>query len=478
LFVAGISAYRALPDGGFVARSAAATIYIVNPFVYGRLHYGQLYLLVGYAILPWVAIRLRRLLSEPRPINAIGLAASLLLVSTASAHLLLAAAVLATTLVTVWVALARPRLAYLRSLVPQLFVAGGLVLGASAYWIFPLLTGRGSEGERLTGIGSGDLSAFAAVPDQHLGLIPNLLGLYGFWAENTGRFTSMKAFVPAWPAILALLLLLSAVGLLSSVRKGDRTTTAWVAGLLLAASVALFLEMGISHPVSAGVVGWLDANVPAYRGMRDAGKWAALLAFAYSQMAGLGAAAVLGGMKGWPRLRVRSEWLASFATALILAVPLYYGNGLLYGAHSEIRPSEYPAGWYSADRVLRSDAHSGRTLFIPWHEYMSYSFIHNQNRVVAPPAPNFFSVPIVVSNDPEVTGIATPHTADQDAISSLVRAGSSGQWAEVLNERHIKYVLLARELDWSYFAFLDAQPGLSKVADFGSIVLYRNVLAP
>jgi hypothetical protein len=58
-------------------------------------------------------------------------------------------------------------------------------------------------------------------------------------------------------------------------------------------------------------------------------------------------------------------------------------------------------------------------------------------------------------------------------MTSLVRAGGNGQWAQVLTANHIKYVLLARELDWTYFRFLDDQPGLTKVGDFGSIVLYR-----
>jgi hypothetical protein len=58
-------------------------------------------------------------------------------------------------------------------------------------------------------------------------------------------------------------------------------------------------------------------------------------------------------------------------------------------------------------------------------------------------------------------------------VAGLVRDGSNGQWAQILSASHIKYVLLARELDWAYFKFLDDQPGLTKVGDFGSIVLYR-----
>src|SRR5260370_2099 len=127
LFTAAALSYASLPTGGFVPRASAAAIYVVNPFVYGRLHYVQLFLLGAYAVVP-------------------------------------------------------------------------------------LVIGRGPEASVIAGTGAGDVSAYAAVPDHSLGLVPNLLGLYGFWAEDSGRFASMKAFVLLWPIVLLLLLLVAAIG--------------------------------------------------------------------------------------------------------------------------------------------------------------------------------------------------------------------------------------------------------------------------
>src|SRR5262249_8218970 len=93
--------------------------------------------------------------------------------------------------------------------------------------------------------------------------------------------------------------------------------------------------------------------------------------------------------------------------------------------------------------------------------------------VIASPAPSFFSIPVLVSADPEVPGIAPPHSPDQEAISALVRAGKGGHWAEVLAARDIKYVLLARELDWKSFDYLRSEAGFEQVADYESILLYR-----
>jgi hypothetical protein len=210
--------------------------------------------------------------------------------------------------------------------------------------------------------------------------------------------------------------------------------------------------------------------------MRDASKWGVLLALVYSQLVALGVAAILRWLREQKHAPANAEWLVAVASGLLLALPIYYGNGLLYGMHGEIAPSQYPAGWYAADRALAADTHPGRTLFLPWHEYMALSFVRNQNSVVASPAPSFFSTPVLVSTDPEVAGLAPPSDQEQTAISDLVAAGNLGQWAQVLAAHKIKYVLLAREVDWRSYAYLDSQPGLIRIGDYGSIVLYRNSL--
>jgi hypothetical protein len=418
-------------------------------------------------------MNLRLLLVEPSLGSSLFVAAAFSVVGVFSPHVLLIAGLLSTVLYATHLVGREDRRWYLANTGPWVVVSLAVASVASAYWLIPLFTGHGYGGGVIAGTGVGDLSAYAAVSDRSLGVLPNLLGLYGFWAENSGRFASMKAFVPFWPAVLVAILAIAAIGAIAAFWQRGRQLVPWVAGLVIASGVALILEIGVSHPATAGLVTWLDAHFVVYRGMRDAGKWAALLAFAYSQLVGLGAAAMLMWIRTRVRQQQRAEWATGVASALLLALPLFYGNGLLFGAHGEIKPSQYPLGWYQADRVLAADHNPGRTVFLPWHEYMSYSFIQNQNRVVAPPAPSFFSVSVVTSSNPEVPGVVPLDSPDQTAISALVAAGSAGQWANVLSAIGVKYVLLARELDWSAFGYLDVQPGLVKVGDFDSILLYR-----
>jgi hypothetical protein len=478
LFAAGLGAFRALPVGGFVPRAMAGVVYVVNPFVYGRIHYGQLLLIAGYALLPWIAARLLALMREPGWRPALILAAELTALGILDLHLLIPAGVLVVATAAGFGISRRADPRYLTGLSRNLALALGATLAASSYWLIPLLTGSSSEGRAIANVGAADLAAFGASSDPDLGLVPNLLGLYGFWAEDTGRFTSMKAFVPLWPMILLILVGLGALGAKAVSQRQLEVDFVggqpWVFALVGAGAIALILEAGVASAVTEPLVRFLDTFFPPYRGMRDAGKWAALIALVYAQLIPLGAIVLL----RWVKENVtfgRIDVVVALTTGLLLALPLYYGNGLLYGINGEVRPSAYPPGWYQADKLLAADPHPGRTLFLPWHLYLGLDFLRNINNVVASPAPSFFSVPVVVSQDPEIFGIAPPADPDQVAISGLVADGAADDWALELAGRNIKYVLLAREVDWSQYGFLSSQPGFELVADYGSIALYRNL---
>ncbi|MDQ6712469.1 MAG: hypothetical protein M3Z28_04690 [Candidatus Dormibacteraeota bacterium] len=478
LFAGAIGAFRALPVGGFIPRAIASVIYVVNPFVYGRIHYGQLALIAAYSLLPWFAASLLSLLRKPGWRPGVILALELTALGVLDLHLLIPAGLLLLAAAAAFGISRRDHGRYLTDLSRTLALALGAAVVASSYWLIPLLSGANSEGRAIAGIGTADLAAYSASADPDVGLIPNLLSLYGFWAEDTGRFTSMKAFVPLWPGILLILIALGALGAKAVIRRRPAVDfeggSPWVFALLSAGAIALILEAGVATPVTEPIVRFLDTVFPPYRGMRDAGKWAALVALIYAQLIPLGAIVLL----RWVREHVtprRIDLAEAVATGLLLALPLYYGNGLLFGMHGEVQPSAYPTGWYQADKVLAADPHPGRTLFLPWHLYLALGFVRNDNNVVASPAPTFFSVPVVISNDPEVPGIPPPTDPEQTAVSNLVSDGATADWAGELARRNIKYVVVAREVDWSRYTFLASQPRFAQVADYGSIVIYRNL---
>ncbi|HVS05278.1 MAG TPA: hypothetical protein VHK65_03825 [Candidatus Dormibacteraeota bacterium] len=480
LLVAAQGAYRAMPGDGFIPRAVASLVYTVNPFVYGRLHYGQLFLLAAYAILPWLALWVRHFLAAPTPVRGLFVAAWLVLIGALDLHLFLAAFVLCGVMGIVYGISKATDHGYLAQLGLGSLVASAAAGLGSAYWLIPFVSGSSPEASTVAGIGASDIRVYQAVGDPHLGLIPNLLGLYGFWAENIGRFPSFKLFAPLWPIVLVALLMIALVGslwvLLARHEDSQRDLRPWVMGLLIAGAIALVLDVGAADSRVAVLVTWLDRAFPPYRGMRDSGKWAAILALVYAQLVPLGVIAVTASVKTrLPSGRLR-DLAQALVTGLALALPLYYGNGLLFGMHGQLRPSQYPSGWYQADRLLLADPHPGRALFLPWHQYLAISFVDNTNKVVASPAPSFFSIPVVISPNPEIPGIAAPGDPDQIAISGLVTAARAGDWAPILAKHNIKYVLVAREVDWRGYSYLAEERGLELVADYGSVVVYRDLL--
>jgi len=476
VFVAALGAYLALPRGEFVPRAAGSLIYVLNPFVYGRLHYGQLFLIAAYAVLPWLASWVYRLLVEPGWRNGLWLAATVAILAMLAVHLLLVVALFLGTAVISAVVYHRFRLAYLARVGLGLGVAGLATLLISLYWLIPYLGGNTVESQVIARVGNADLAAYSVVSDPSVGLLRNLLGLYGFWAEGVHRFPSLKLFVPGWELVVIAMLVLSAIGTLFVFVVRNETLRSlrwWVTALVLAGLAGLILEAGVADPHTAPLVRWLDTVFPPYRGMRDSGKWASILALVYAQLIPLGLIGIGEGLKGLFKKTTVRDGSSAILAAIAVALPLYYGNGLLFGMHGEIKPSQYPAGWYMADRAMLADPRHDRALFLPWHHYLRISFVRNLNSVIASPAQGFFSIPIVVSGDPEVPGIAPPASEDQRAVQALVNAGGAGDWGHVLALLQIRYVVLAKEVDWENFHYLDQQTGLARIADYGSVVLYR-----
>ena len=476
LFTAAVASYQAVPLGDRIPRLAASVLYVLNPFVYGRLHYGQFILLAGYAVLPWLAMQIYRLIEVPDLPNALRLAAGVGVVAVLALHLLLPVSLLLAISVVAGLVHVKRTPESMARLGRALLLTTGATLVGVSYWLVPYISGRSYESALIARVTAGDLSAYRSVPDPSLGLFPNLAGLYGFWAENVHRFPSLKLFVPGWEFVLIGLLVLAAVGAAFVFFARDesfRRLRWWVLTLVVTGLVSLVLEAGVAEPHIAPFIRWLDAVFPPYRGMRDSGKWASILALVYAQLIPLGFIALRDGLVDLFENRTLREGGRTIVASLALALPLYYGNGLLFGMHGEIQPSAYPAGWYAADRVMVEDRQHERALFLPWHLYLRLSFVRNVNSVIANPAPGFFSIPTVVSADPEVPGIAPPASEDQRAVQALIKAGGGGDWGHVLASHNIKYVVLAKELDWENFHYLDQQAGLRRVADYGSVVLYR-----
>jgi hypothetical protein len=474
--LAGLSAFYARRDHSVPARLFAGTLYAVNPFVYARVLAGHWYLLLGYALLP-LAVRSSHEYLRDGGWGALRTAALWATLATVPDPHVAGLFGLAAVVLTVVNARARRSLDGFR----RLGRLGAAYAAVNAYWILPAATAMSTGATQLSSYTVADLRAFSA-SGTIAGNVPlSVAMLWGFW-RDAAVTTADLVGLPTTLALFGALLFLAVSGARSSDDSFER-------GLAALAVVAFFLAMGASTPVSRALWDVLFAHVPGAVGMRDTQKFVALLALSY---AFLGAAGVeqlwngLGTRAGSPRdvaggLRETLERLPSpTARALVvglfvlsLALPVALTLPALGGFWGQLHPVSYPDDWERANERLAADDDEFRVLFLPWHQYVAFSWT---GRTVATPADAFFGPPIVRGRNLEIGGIGTQVTdpthrrvdrllADREAVDDFGAA---------VAPLGVKYVALSKEADYRAYDFLDEQDDLSVVLETDEIVLYEN----
>jgi len=441
---------------------AAGTIYVINPFTYERFLAGQWLVLAGYALLPWVMDALLHVLERPRPRRAVVLAAWGTALAVVSLHMIAMAALAAMALC---LAHAWGRWRSLRLAAPALGLAVALWCVAGIAWLAPTLTHRSATATAIAGFDADQLTAFATAPGP-FGAPINVLTLQGFWGGARG-FVALASSTGLWFALACLLMAISVVsGLILAIRQRNRAGL----GLAAAALAAWVLAVGIAAPGFASVTHWLIAHVPLYRGYREPEKWVAILALAYSYLAALCFKAL--------NERVQGFWRGAAAISAFL-LPIIWTPLMLWGAAGQLQSVDYPASWYQLDQKLSALAPAPAsdrpdTLILPWHQYMYLDFAR---RTVANPAANFFSRPVITSNDPELPGVPPP---SDNSIATLVQEN-------VINRRFfednagirlsalgVHFIVLLKVADWPSNSWLAAQSDLTLVAETSDWQLYRT----
>ncbi|MDA8183041.1 MAG: hypothetical protein M0035_01200, partial [Actinomycetota bacterium] len=412
-----------LVAGDLPARLGAGLLYALSPFAFQRATAGQFGILLPYALLPFLV---SSLLAAPEATGARRYAPVLwlaVLVGAAPQFAWIAAVVVLAVLVV------RHRVRDL----PWLAGLGAGALVTNAYLLFPLL------GHPLpVRTGPANLTAFATRADPHWGLVVNVLAGYGFWRVPP---LSPKDEVAAWPLLLAVVLVLAVVGAVAAVRDPTRRTKALV--LVLAGTAGFFLALGTKGPLATPYA-WAFAHLPLFAVMREPDKFAALVVLAEAVLAGWGIEALAGRRPG--RAGAGLALLAAVALPLAIAPTWFDGLG------GQIRGSRYPAGWAAAERLMGTGEH--QVLFLPYELYLSFPFTHDI--VVANPAADYFSRPVISGDNLALPGLPTLATSRRGAeLERLFAEGPSLQdFGALVAPLGVRYVVLAKAVDWPSYLWL------------------------
>ncbi|HVM03370.1 MAG TPA: hypothetical protein VM263_11930, partial [Acidimicrobiales bacterium] len=415
-----------------------------DPFVFDRVFAGHVSFLLAYALLP-LAVR-----SLLRAEEADGVAARLrpvlwitLLVGLTPHFAWLVAVVCLVMLAT------RPS----RRSAAWLAGLAAVVVVANAYLVLPAM-GRPPPVE----VGAADLAAFRTTGDGPVGLVGNVAGLHGFWRQE---ISLPKDDVPGWPAFWAAVVVVAGAGAARGWRTGGATRrlVAVVAG---SGALGLLLALGDQGPAGAGFR-WLYVNVPGFAIMREPQKFAALLALAYAVLFGLGVEVLVAGAR---RPAGRLVW-----TGALLVLPLATAPTLLWGFGGRVEVSRYPDSWAEADRLMGDGPE--RVLFLPWHQYLRFPFTE---RIVANPAPLAFRRDVIAGDNVELPGLPTASRSVRSGYLEFLyghgpRLRSFGQ---LVAPHGVRYVVVAKAVDWRQYGWLDHQRDLEKVLDGDEISVYRN----
>jgi hypothetical protein len=451
IVLGGVGLYRLARSRFGVGAAAAtygATLYVVNPFVADRYLAGHLFFLLAFALLPWAVQPVMDLLEEPE--GRTGVRVGLWLLGLAAIDLHVAGMYALLVVIAGVIALSRRG---------SIGAAVGLGLGAilCAYWVLPSLFASPGRG-----IGAADLAVYASRPSG-IGVLPRLVGLYGFWRNE---FAEPAQRIPALYLLLVPILGLSMAGAIHVLASKPHRRPGLV--LVTAAAFALLLAGGISFPPTAGVFRFVFDHVSVFRIYREPQKFLALVVLAYAVFGAVGLEAVV---RSESRSSSARAWGAS---ALAVGVATAYAYTMLWGFWGQVHLSQYPSDWERADQIMAAEG-PGRVLVLPWELYAVWSF--TGGRIVANPAPSFFSREVISGDN---VGFSRIPTQSVDPFSAwvqdiLAHRGKVQELGHLVAPLDVRFVVLLHEADRSRYGFVERQADLTAIYRGPRLDLFENM---
>lgn len=310
------------------------------------------------------------------------------------------------------------------------------------------------------GISSQDAVAFQTAGGTGGEVLKNVLMMSGFWGKEQFRYTDLTQ-AEGWGRSFWFLVPLILWGAYAGLK--NKETRRLSIGLITVFVVAVTLAVGIRLPVAREITYWMFDNVPFYKGMRETQKWVAAIVPVYGIFLAFGIKELFELKYVDMNQKVASLFLSG---VIIMQAPL-----LLWGFGGQVRPVEYPADWYKVDAMIQQESNcEGKILFLPWHMYMSFGWVGN---IVANPAMEFFTCPVIQGTNMEFGGI---YDSGIDSVGERVGEWIAGQGNTDLlssNMDNIRYIILAKEVDWQTYDWVSTLQGVSLIKETQTLKVYK-----
>lgn len=464
VFLAGLSAHKLYPSKSVWPKYFAGLLYLFTPFFFTRMMYGHIFHLLAYALLPFLAKSIFNFLKKQTWKNTGLIILYLFLITNFSLHfgfiaILFFLICLATTLIYNLITKIKIKKLVFRSII--IFVC---LFACFSYWLIPFAQGDINNSSRLLSFTNLDREAFVTNSGgAGGGVFFNIASMYGFWADESNLYALPKAVNPFWWVISILILAIVISGIIYGLKNKKKRLRTII--LTFTATVSLILSIGIAFTPFIPLIDLLEKYVPFYKGMREPQKFVGLLVLCYTYLGAQGLSIVY-----TKYLRKKFEWLMIIPIILVIL----YNPLMLNGFNGQLFSSQYPNDWHEANIYLNQDQGDFQILILPWHQYMSYSFI--KNKVAAPIPCKYFDKPTICGDNMEVGEIySSSQRPFSIAFENLKQNKNEIKTlGQELKKWNIKYIIILKEVDWQDYDFINQQTDLNLIKEWEKLKIYQN----
>ncbi|MFA6537731.1 MAG: hypothetical protein WCT18_05040 [Patescibacteria group bacterium] len=442
-----------------------------NPFVYDRALYGQVGVLAAYGFLLLTASLLleawKNLDCKKIIFSAVSIAFCLMFAMNFIFFLGVFYLIFITALYFKNEEILKSKLGL--KIAGSLLFSIAIIFLININWLLPIFLGSSSTvGFVKDGISTQDLMAFQTSGKTAVETIKNVIFMSGFWGKDQFRYVDLTK-VAGWGRSFFFLLPIIFYGIWLSFYKRSRNEKIFSGSLIFVYVLSILLAVGIKAPVAREISMFFYNHLPFYMGLREPQKWVAVIIPIYLFYLTFGVVQI-------SKFKIIEK--NKFLSGIILAgIIIMQAPGLLWGFGGQVKPTNYPPDWTEINNIILQETINkkdcqDKIIFLPWHMYMSFQWI---GKVVANPAPHFFSCPVISGTNMEWGGIYdNSQNLDGNKVGEWLKNEGETPIPQVSNDLP-KYIILAKEVDWQKYGWLNNLQNLEKIKETKTLILYEFI---
>ena len=471
LYLSGIGmfllCYKRL-KGSITSSFLAGFFYMLSPWIFDRIVAGDIYRMIGYALLPFIFYFFTHIMVTTKRNTLI--AYSILL------GLLMSIVSIITTLmllIPLFIYVIEGVLLYRKQLMKATLAMSIIVFVIvllNLYWILPTFVFKPPK------ITISEYPLEDLVTRSRYSHLLNVIRLMGLCISWYMKLVKNTLFYSLWCILSFMIPIMSFMALLRK-RKNEYTTFASILAL-----VSLFLGKGVNPPLGE-IYMFLYMNIPYFAIFREVNKWVMLTSFSYALLLCESLNLVNNSLKYYLSVRGKRHYvykrLLSLVNITMVIVLCIYSWPFLTGNFGQtLRPVKFPEYYEYVVKWLSSQKGDFKVLWLPSDPYIQYRWCgypsYQQRDVIA-----FYS-----TKQNFITHVML-YQPFEHFILSLFYYNYTEFIGKILGLLGVKYIIFRHDAEpwswrfwgWTYMRskhVMSRQKGLYPISSIGNITIYEN----